>query len=248
MPDLLADFGQKVLNANEPAPGYLSGPNNRPVGNRFNVYRNNVVLGLTNALADSFPVIAKLIGAKNFADLANTFVRAHPPQTPLMMFYGNEFPAYLQSIPALAHLPYLADTARLEQARRLSFHAADATPIDAKTLLDIPESSLPLAHFHLHPSMHLISSPYPVLSIWRYNATDDQSPLPAHEEDVLVARPFDLVEMRTLPAGGIGFLQALQAGNNLQTSIEIASSTAPDFDPIAQLTGLLAANLIVEIT
>ncbi len=247
MPDLLADFGQAVLDPAKPAPAYLLGPHNRPVGSRFNVYRNNVVLGLTNALAESFPVICKLLGEQNFRSLANIYVRAHPPKTPLMMFYGTEFPAFLGNFQPLAHLPYLADTARLEQVRRESFHSADATPIATAALANIPQSDLPKARMLLHPSMRLISSPYPIFSIWRYNSTEDKSPLPAQGEDVLIARPFDQVEMRKLPPGAIAFLNALARGENLEKSIETATKTAPDFDPVAQLTGLLNANLIVRI-
>ncbi len=247
MPDRLTDFGQAVLDASKPAPNYLSGPHNRPVGSRFNVYRNNVVLGLTNALAESFPVIVRLLGDQNFRSLANIHVRAHPPKTPLMMFYGADFPAFLQTFQPLSHLPYLPDTARLELLRRESFHAADATPINPESLGQIPEPDLAKTRFRLHPTMRLISSPYPLFSIWRYNSTDDLSALPDLGEDVLIARPFADVEMRLLPAGAIAFLTALETGENLENAMASATRTAPEFDPIAQLTGLLAANLIVEI-
>lgn len=248
MPEILDDFGKSLLDPSTPAPRNLQGPHNGPVGNRFNVYRNNVVLGLTNALAESFPVIRKLLGERSFRDVANIFVRAHPPNSPLMMFYGSDFPTFLTTFQPLAHLPYLADTARLEFARRECFHAADAKPIAPEKLGEIAEHALPLTRLHLHPSMRLITSPYPIFSIWRYNMSDDQSPLPAHGEDVLIARPFAEVEMRVLPAGAIAFLTALGHGKNLEKSIESGTKTAPDFDPIAQLSGLLAANLIIEIT
>jgi len=57
--------------------------------------------------------------------VAGHFVRAHPPSSPLMMFYGSEFPVFLEGFEPAKQLPYLPDMARLEHARRLAFHAAD---------------------------------------------------------------------------------------------------------------------------
>ena len=247
MPDLFDDFGQLVLDATKPAPDYLEGPHQRPVGNRFNVYRNNVVLGLSNALAESFPVIRKLLGDENFYSLAKIYVCAHPPKTPLMMYFGADFSQFLKLFSPLAHLPYLADVALLEQYRRESYHSADATPINPAALADIPESNLPNIRLRLQPSMRTIVSPYPILSIWRYNMTDDQSPLPATGEQVLLARPFAEVEMRQLPEGAVQFLIGLNSRSTLEKSIALGTRAAPNFDVAAQISGLLAANLIVEI-
>ena len=247
MPDLFDDFGQSVLDATKPAPDYLEGPHQRPVGNRFNVYRNNVVLGLSNALAESFPVIRKLLGDENFYSLAKIYVRAHPPKTPLMMYYGADFGQFLKLLSPLAHLPYLGDVALFEQYRRESYHSAEAPPINPAALERIAEANLANTRLRLHPSMRIIISPYPILSIWRYNMTDDQSPLPAMGEQVLIARPFAEVEMRQLPAGAVQFLIGLNSGATLERSIALGTQTAPDFDVAAQISGLLAANLIVEI-
>lgn len=247
MPDQVMDrFGKAVLDASLPVPAGLTGPHGNLATRRFNVYRNNVVAGLNNALGDSFPVVRKLVGDAFFTAMASVFVRAHLPKTPLMMFYGDDFPAFLATFPPVTHLPYLPDVARLELARRQAFHAADAIPAGTGALAGIPEPDLPKTRFRLHPSLRLISSDWPVFSIWRFNSTQDQSPLPPHGEDVLIARPFADVEMRVLPPGARAFLHALNSGLTLAESLEKAAIAAPVFDISAQIGAVLQTNILVE--
>ncbi len=244
---ILAGFGEAILDAGKPVPGGLLGPRGRAVGNRFGVYRNNFVVGLSTALAESFPVIRKLVGDEFFMAMANVFVRSHLPKSPLMMYYGDDFPSFLDSFPPVTKFPYLPDVARLEHARRLAFHAADCVPVGAAALAAVAEASLPAVRFRLLPSVHLVRSKFPIFSIWRYNATPDQSPLAAHGEDVLIARPFGDVEIRPLPAGAHAFLSSMLAGETLSRAIEIGNSASSEFDPTAQIGGVLQSNILAEI-
>ena len=66
--------------------------------------------------------------------LAGIFLRAHPPTSPLLMFYGDKFPDFLAGMSQLSHIGYLPDVARLEQRMRLSYHAADTATIDPAAL------------------------------------------------------------------------------------------------------------------
>ncbi|MEZ5722575.1 MAG: DNA-binding domain-containing protein [Paracoccaceae bacterium] len=64
----------------------------RAAGKRFDVYRNNVVVSLSEALATGFPVVRKLVGEAFFSAMAGVFVRAHPPRSPVLTMYGEGFP------------------------------------------------------------------------------------------------------------------------------------------------------------
>lgn len=121
-------FAAALLNPEADVPLGLIDPQGRPVQKRFDVYRNNVASGLTRALEASFPVIRALVGEAFFGAMAVEFLRAHPPKSRLMMLYSDAFPPFLATFPPVADLAYLPDVARLEQALRESYHAADAPP------------------------------------------------------------------------------------------------------------------------
>ncbi|MEJ6708232.1 MAG: DNA-binding domain-containing protein [Amylibacter sp.] len=72
-------FTQALLNPETAILVGLIDPKGRPAGKRFDVYRNNVIVGLMDAMETAFPVIQKLIGAENFRNLLGAYVRQHPP-------------------------------------------------------------------------------------------------------------------------------------------------------------------------
>ena len=88
------DFTAALLNADLATPAGMVDYQGRPAGKRFDVYRNNVVVSLIDAMETAFPAIHKLVGDEFFKAMAGIYVRAHPPTTPMMMFYGEAFPEF----------------------------------------------------------------------------------------------------------------------------------------------------------
>ena len=129
-----------------------------------------------------------------------------------MMFYGEGFAPFLEGFPPAAGLPYLPDVARLEYARRLAYHAADDTAADTAVLGGLHAAALMEARLSLQAACHVLRSAHPVHAIWRFNATEDKTPVRPAAEDVLVSRPGESVLVQLLPPGGAAFLLALQAG------------------------------------
>ena len=241
------EFTRALLDPAQPVPEGIIRPDGQTAGKRFDVYRNNVVLSLIRAMETSFPVIRKLVGDKFFDAMAGEFVRAHPPKTPLIMFYGDDFATFLENFPPVANIPYLADVARLEQARRVAYHAADDPVVAPEALGAVPPEALGDVTFALHSAAHVLRSPFPIFSIWRINSTDDQTPVDNHAEDVLISRPADDVVVQRLPSGGAVFLTALGAGQTLSDAAETATAAAPDFDLSQNIGGMLSAGIITEI-
>lgn len=95
---------------------------------RFAVYRNNVAVSLGQALGRRFPVIQRRVGDEFFAALARAYLAADPPRSPVLMEWGAGFADFLAGFRPLAGWPFMADVARIEWARGLAFHAADAPP------------------------------------------------------------------------------------------------------------------------
>ena len=239
-------FRSALLDPEQPVPPGLLDGAGRPAGARFSVSRNNVAVSLTEALEQTFPVIRKLIGDENFKPVAGIYLRAQPPASPILSRYGESFPAFLEGFQPLAHLGYLADTARLERALVESYHAADAAPLDPAVFAQTAPDALPRLTLEFAPAVRLLRSPWPIHGIWRYN-TEDGAPQPPHDaQDILVTRPdYDPVP-RLLPPGGAAFIAALLRGAPLGTAAAEASAEAPEFDLAPLLSVLLQDNALIE--
>ena len=170
------DFAAALLDPDRPAPEGVIRPDGTQATKRFDVYRNNVVTSLIDALGAGFPAVHALVGEDFFKAVAGVYVRQHPPTSPLMIFYGEAFPAFLRAFEPAQAVPYLADVAALERARREAYHAADDPIGDPSPLAELAADRLMETRFHLHASVRLVSSPYPVFSIWRFNMTEDKTP------------------------------------------------------------------------
>lgn len=240
------DFTHALLDPTRAIPEGLTDPGGRAAGKRFAVYRNNVAVSLTEALETAFPVIRQLLGDEFFKALAGVFLRQHPPNSPLMMFYGDEMPGFLQGFEPVQHLGYLPDMARLELALRHSYHAADRPPARAEALAIDPEV-LMRATMMLAPAVQLLRSDWPVHAIWAVHQASDAPKPQMRAEDVLITRPeFDPV-VSLLPPGGGTFISALLAGETFGLACERAEADHKDFDLSAVLGLLLSGGAISAI-
>lgn len=237
-----AQFRAALLDPAAAAPQGLRDPAQRPAGRRFAVYRNNVAVSLAEALEATFPVLRKIVGEEFFRALAGTFLRVHPPRSPLLMLYGGEMPAFLAAFPPVAHLGYLPDVARLELAQRAAYHACDAAPIDAGAMRS--GADLMSARVGLAPALAVIRSRWPLHGIWRAN-TDEAAPKPGRgAENVLVTRPSFDPQVSLLPRGGAEFIASLALGESLAAA---ALASGEGFDPGPTLALLLRGNALTAL-
>ena len=221
------------------APEGLTAPAPEEIPRRFAVYRNNVRHSLGRALAARFPVVEALVGAEFFTAMAGVFMTKAPPASPVLQAWGAALPGFIDAFPPVAHLPWLGDVARLEWARGVAVHAADAAPASADALaLPEPEALRPV----LHPSVALWQSSYPALSIWQaHQPGADGSALSTGPEYALIGRQPDFaVVVVPVDVGTHAVLTALAAGAPL-------GHAATHADPTAALTLLLRHGLIADI-
>ena len=239
------EFRCALLDPDLAHPAGLENGLGEPSGRRFDVYRNNVSTSLIAALETAFPIIQKLVGEQNFKVLANAFFRKHPPKSPVMMFYGDEMPAFLAQFQPTSTIGYLPDVARLELAIRESYHAADVDPVDPSALQRLSPEELTAAKLTLVPSTKLVRSDWPIYSIRAFNLGEAAQPPQMASESVLVVRPeFDPIPL-LLPAGADEFLTALSSGAVLGTALEAVG--VEGFDLAGTLGLLLANNTIATI-
>lgn len=237
-------FRAAILDAECPVPEGLLDACSRPAGARFSVYRNNVIVSLTDALQVGFPLLRKLLGAKTFSQLATIFVRQHPPKSPVMMRYGDELPAFLEEFQPLLHLGYLPDCARLDLAMRKSYHASDAPPLDPSCFGD--SDALMEMTFALAPSTRILRSYWPLYDLWRYNMMPCAPKPRAGAQDVLITRPDFDPSLYLLPAGAADWLARLEEGLGFGNAVAQVTSRTPDFDLTQVLTLVLETQALTS--
>ena len=169
-----------------------------------------------------------------------------PPKSPLLIHYGEGFAAFIDGFAPAASLPYLADVARLEYARGRAYHAADAEPVSRDAFAALAEGEIGNVRVSLHPSVTIISSAYPILSIWQVNQEETPHSSPEwRAEAALVARPYLEVETWRLGPGVDCFLLALRGGATVAEAVAAASAASEEFRASDGLAVLIGANLAV---
>lgn len=225
-----SQFREAVFDPQSDRPDHLTDGAGRPAGKRFDVYRNNVIVSLKAAMTDAFPAINALIGDANFDALTSQFVRLHPPEDPRMAHYGRAFPEVLTQVQPLAHMPYLADVARLELALRSSYHAADHVAVTPETIAEIAPETLADQRFAIAPSARILRSEHPVLDIWTFARFPGSDKPRATPQTVLISRSEFDPEPHAIPSEGADFIENLSRGTTLGQAIN-ALPDAFDFAP-----------------
>lgn len=200
---------------------------------RIQVYQNNAREAFTKTLGSSYPVIAALVGEDCFHTLAQDYLRRHPSASGDLGEFGNEFSVLLDAHYDGSAFEYLADVARLEWLCEQVRSAADARPADLAQLQLSAGEGFGALRFALHPAARLMSSRFPVFSIWRANTLGDDTQLDLAQgrEDVLVLRgdnssgndPGD-IELHRIDAVSHAVLQRLDTGATLLEALSESMS------------------------
>ncbi|WP_420407241.1 DNA-binding domain-containing protein [Hoeflea sp.] len=239
-----SDFGAALLDPDRPLPAGIVGPRGKAATKRFAVYRNNVTVGLVNALADIFPAVARLVGIDFFRNMARIYIAEEPPRSALLFQYGQGFPDFLARFEPVAQLPYLPDVARLERRWLDATHAADMDPLSPASLAAVSPDDLERLYFTPHPATRLVGSRFAAVSI--FSASRALQPLDAitvmKPETGLITRPHHEVQIRQLPQGAALFFQELLEGRSLGQAANRTHEEQPEFDLAAAISALLESG------
>ena len=250
-----ADFDQKafvraLLDPELPPPKGVEASHGFPPERRFAVYRNNVCVGLVDALAERFPICLQLVGDEFFRAMAQCYMRERLPRTPMLFEYGDAFATFVSEFEPARELPYLPDVARLEYAVGAAYHAADAAPLSLDFLRALPYERLDSATAVLHPSTQVVASEHPIVSIWRRHMSDEKmKPLELdRSEEALVVRPELAISVSMLPPGGSAFVDALRNGRTFGEAMNAATAVVADFKLTDCLRELLLTGAFVAVS
>ena len=246
LPDLQRSFTKFLLSAPGARPDAALCNAMReqdvPTERRLAIYKNNVYKQLIDALRDSYPAVHRLTGAEFFRFAAAEYLMAHPPRSPTLLAYGDDFPSFLESFEPASSVPYLPDVARLEQLYLESYHAAEALPLPRAAFAKYLSERMTQPDLRLHPSARLMTSPFPVSRIWEVNVQsstiDGKQRIPGGAENLLIVRPRATVEVRRVSRGAHAALAALERGLSIAEALAAGTEADPEIDLCMQLLSL----------
>jgi hypothetical protein len=238
--ELQAEFRAALLGGDAHAAVQAVRSDGLPAAARLAIYRHHVVTTLTAALESTYPVVARLVDARFFRYAADRYIREEPPAGPCLFEYGATFADFLARFRAARSLAYLPDVARLEWAMNVALHAREAVPIEPDALRLLPAVAL-------HPSVTLLSSPWPVDAIWRTNqpdADDGRVDLDGGGVHLQVWRDGDDVVLRALSIAEHAFRATLAARGCLATAASAAVAVDRDVDLAALVRRVLEEQVL----
>ena len=202
--------------------------------------------GLT---AHFFPVTRRVAGDESFDTMVRRFIAAERSRPATRFPNWDAFPSFLRSHGKVASIEYVADIAELEMARGKAKYAADALPIGAHAFPSLPAGRLRRLRLGLHPSIFLVASRFPIVTIWETNQSGHENGRVVRwsAECALVARPFLEVEVRRLPPGGYAFISVLSQGRTIAAALDAATAADPKFDMAINCALLIEANVVIGI-
>jgi hypothetical protein len=182
--DGLARLQQEVLHAlratDAPLARWIAG-DEADAERRLHIYRHAYRARLAQALAENFPMLARLMGDEWWRRLAGGYLDAHPSRRYSIRWYGEHLPDWLDTAALFECGPALADLARLEWALGLAFDAPDDAPLSREALAHLPPERWPGLRFRFNRSLVRLSLHHRVGPTFHaLQANVDQAPAPEH--------------------------------------------------------------------
>ncbi len=231
--EIQAQFKDMILAPKNPGEAFVDifEANDIPLSNRLDVYRNNVISGLGNALIANFPLLEKLVGRDFLSSMVHAYIIAHPPASGCLTFYGCNFDEFVAGFAPATHLPYLPDVARLEILGNQAYHAKDDEALSAQDIAAVPPEKLEYLELKCRDSVHLLQSSWPLHAIRAYCLDEKMNAPDINSGGVclLIHRPHLDVKIVEIPADEYKFLNGLKT---LRLGPAVAETIAahPDFD------------------
>jgi hypothetical protein len=198
-------------------------------GHALAAYRGNAAAIAERALASAYPTVQQLLGDEPFAQLARALWHHAPPQRGDLACWGDALPGWIERDAQLAEEPYLADVARVDWAVHTIEQTADVeSPAAGLALLATHDPML--LRLRLGPGLMLVSSCWPVVTIWQAHRCADANrfaPVRAAfaagtAEHALIARSGWRAQVDAIGAGDAAFTAALQRGTSLGQALHEA--------------------------
>jgi len=206
-------------------------PRSGSSGERLHVYVAGYPARALEALAETFPAVAHVVGEGAFRALVQRYVDAIPLRSYNLNDAGAALPQFLADDVLTTTLPFLPDLAQLEWQVAQAFHADDEPALEPATLADWTPAQWEHAVLRFQPWVGLVVSKWPIREIWqcRTMAVEDiDVDLRNRPDRVLVRRAKHAVECESIDPAEAAALAALIEGHALG---KVLASLVAEDDP-----------------
>jgi hypothetical protein len=202
---------------------------------RLDVYAGGYPARVRDALADTHPALARLVGEAAFAALAQRYAAAMPLTSYNLNDAGAHLAAFVAGDALGRAYPFLADLAALEWCIAQAFHAAERPALDPRALawsLDDWDRAV----LELQPSVAVLASRWPLLALWeRGDAAPDEARRAAGAAQAMLIRRAGLVvRCEAISAGEAAALRLLLDGQTLGAVMEQLGAAGHDAETVSQ--------------
>ena len=236
-----------------PIDAWLCVPRSAQVAGRLGVYREGYPARVAEALAETYPAVAHLLGDREFAALAHRYSAAVPLAAYNLNDAGAALGEFLRRDPIANAHPYLPDLAALEWRVATAFHAFDGDPLDPRAL---PWTAADWAGAVLmfQPSVSLMGSIWPLVELWgaRHAPGMSADVATGREQYVVVRRNGFTVRCESVSVHEANALRLLLDGRCLSDVVEAAAAAGVDASAVSEwfsrwtAGGMLAAAKLME--
>jgi len=189
---------------------------------RLRVYAGGYPIRVQEALAESFPAVAHVVGESAFADLVYRYVETRPLHSYNLNDAGADLPGFLPTDPLTARLQFLPDLARLEWQVARAFHAHEQRTFDPTAVTSWSMDDWEGARLRFQPWVALVTSEWPIREIWESRETPIEEidiDLHLHPDRVLVRRSGYSVLCESVDDAEAELLGALLEGQTLGSTV-----------------------------
>ncbi|MBX9706113.1 MAG: putative DNA-binding domain-containing protein, partial [Gammaproteobacteria bacterium] len=194
-------------------------------------YRDSIIEGRIAALSRLYARSKQLLNDDiAWQQLLTSFCHSFPSEHTDITQSGAYLANFILHYPAIK-VVWLADFVRLEWARHLCFHAAKSEPIQALSqlpeMIELYSAKLPL---ELASGTILLSSPYPLATLWHANSVTEDSAKAGDIGYFILYREHASIAMKQLTAAAWHICQALMQQRSLLALCECLEQQAIALD------------------
>jgi len=171
-------FQRFLLTGDSTIGSHVVGTQRVPVETRLAIYGDGYRSRLIEALQNTFPVLAELLGETDFHAMATRYVVAHESSFFNLRYYGDQMDEFLAGDAEYSRAPILAEMARWEWAMAAAFDAGDAEPIDISAFAGIGPEEWAGLRFEWSPTVQVVELEWNVPQLWKAVTEGTEHPEP----------------------------------------------------------------------